>query len=73
MSPIPQFDYGLLWGERVLKSVANLTRADGDAFFRLVAELALQTHVQTFALRDANDAVQALRVGAVQGAAVLVP
>ena len=73
MSPIPQFDYGLLWGERVLKSVANLTRADGDAFFRLVAELALQTHVQTFALRDANEAVQALRGGAIQGAAVLVP
>ena len=73
MSPIPQFDYGLLWGERVLKSVANLTRADGDAFFHLVAELALQTHVQAFALRDANDAVQALRGGTVQGAAVLVP
>jgi len=59
MSAIPSFDYQLLWGERVLKSVANLTRADGDAFFQLVAELSLQTHVQTFALSDANAAVQA--------------
>lgn len=73
MSAIPAFDYQLLWGERVLKSVANLTRADGDAFFRLVAELALETHVRTFALRDANLAIQALRAGEVEGAAVLVP
>ena len=73
MSTIPAFDYGLLWGERVLKSVANLTRADGEAFFDLVGTLAVQTHVQTFALRDANDAVQALRAGTVNGAAVLVP
>ena len=73
MSAIPSFDYRLLWGERVLKSVANLTRADGDAFFNLVGELALQTHVQTFALRDANAAVQAVRTGTVNGAAVLIP
>ncbi|UUZ66077.1 zinc-dependent alcohol dehydrogenase family protein [Polaromonas sp. P1-6] len=73
MSAIPSFDYRLLWGERVLKSVANLTRADGDAFFSLVGELALQTHVQTFTLRDANAAVQALRAGTVNGAAVLLP
>ncbi len=73
MSTIPSFDYRLLWGERVLKSVANLTRADGDAFFSLVGELALQTHVQTFALQDANAAVQALRAGKVNGAAVLLP
>ncbi len=73
MSAIPSFDYRLLWGERVLKSVANLTRADGDAFFNLVGELALQTHVQTFALRDANAAVQAVRAGTVNGAAVLIP
>ncbi len=56
-----------------MKSVANLTRADGDAFFSLVAELALRTHVQTFALQDANAALQALRDGKVEGAAVLVP
>jgi propanol-preferring alcohol dehydrogenase len=72
MSTIPAFDYQLLWGERVLKSVANLTRADGDAFFSLVAQLSLQTHVQTFALADANAAVQAVREGTVNGAAVLV-
>jgi alcohol dehydrogenase, propanol-preferring len=73
MSPIPQFDYGLLWGERVLKSVANLTRADGDAFFRLVAEIDLKTHVRTFALADANAALDAVRAGTLDGAAVLIP
>ncbi len=73
MSTIPAFDYGLLWGERVLRSVANLTREDGEAFFRTVAGMSLQTHVQTFSLRDANAAVQALREGQVQGAAVLLP
>lgn len=73
MSTIPAFDYQLLWGERVLRSVANLTRQDGDAFFRLVADFPLQIHVQAFALQDANAAVQALRDGKVNGAAVLVP
>lgn len=73
MSTIPAFDYQLLWGERVLRSVANLTRQDGDAFFRLVADLPLKIHVQAFALQDANAAVQALRGGKVNGAAVLVP
>ena len=51
MSTIPAFDYRLLWGERVLRSVANLTRQDGDAFFSLVADFPVQTHVQTFALQ----------------------
>jgi propanol-preferring alcohol dehydrogenase len=73
MSTIPAFDYGLLWGERVLKSVANLTRHDAEAFFNLVAELRLQTHVQTFALADANAAMHAVRDGRVSGAAVLIP
>ena len=73
MSAIPSFEYRLLWGERVLRSVANLTRDDGDAFFELVGTLPLQTHVQPFALREANQAVQALRAGLVNGAAVLVP
>ena len=73
MSRIPAFDYGLLWGERVLRSVANLTRADGEAFARLLGELAVQTHVQTFPLRGANAAVHALRSAEVNGAAVLVP
>jgi propanol-preferring alcohol dehydrogenase len=73
MSTIPAFDYRLLWGERVLKSVANLTRHDGEAFFNLVGELPLQTQVQTFALADANVAIQAMRDGRVSGAAVLIP
>jgi alcohol dehydrogenase, propanol-preferring len=73
MSTIPAFDYRLLWGERVLKSVANLTRHDGEAFFNLVAELRLQTHVQIFSLDDANAAMQAVREGRVSGATVLVP
>ena len=73
MSTIPAFDYRLLWGERVLKSVANLTRHDGEAFFNLVAELPLQTHVRTFALADANEAMHAVREGRVSGAAVLIP
>lgn len=73
MSTIPAFDYRLLWGERVLKSVANLTRQDGEAFFSLIDAFPVQTHVQTFALQDANLAVQALRDGSVNGAAVLVP
>lgn len=73
MSTIPAFDYRLLWGERVLRSVANLTRQDGDEFFSLVADFPVQTHVQTFALQDANAAVQAVRDGTLNGAAVLVP
>ena len=73
MSTIPAFDYSLLWGERILRSVANLTRHDGEAFFSMADELFLQTHIQTFALKDANAAVQAVRGGTVNGAAVLVP
>ena len=73
MSTIPSFEYRLLWGERVLKSVANLTRDDGEAFFALIHERPVQTHVQAFALQDANAAVQALRDSRVNGAAVLVP
>jgi alcohol dehydrogenase, propanol-preferring len=73
MSAIPSFPYRLLWGERVLKSVANLTRADGSAFFQSMAGAALKTHVQTFSLQDANRAVQAVRSGLLNGAAVLIP
>lgn len=57
----------------MLKSVANLTREDGEAFFKLAAQLPLQTHAQAFALSDANIAVQAVRDGTLNGAAVLVP
>ncbi|MFN4062895.1 zinc-binding alcohol dehydrogenase family protein [Azoarcus communis] len=73
MSDIPAFPYDLLWGERVLRSVANLTRADGDAFLRIVAESPVRTHVTPFALEQANDALDALRAGRLQGAAVLLP
>ena len=73
MSDIPSFQYALLWGERSVRSVANLTREDGDAFFSLIARYPVTTHVQPFALAQANEAIAALRAGAIDGAAVLVP
>jgi propanol-preferring alcohol dehydrogenase len=73
MSDIPSFPYSLLWGERVVRSVANLTRADGEEFFALAARYPIQTRAMPFALAAANDALEALRNGAFDGAAVLVP
>lgn len=73
MSDIPAFEYALLWGERVVRSVANLTRADGEAFFATIEQHPVVTHVQPFALARANEAIQGLRTGAIEGAAVLVP
>jgi propanol-preferring alcohol dehydrogenase len=73
MSPIPQFPYEWLWGERELVSVANLTRADGQEFMRLAARLPLQVAVRRYALADAQRALDDLRAGALQGAAVLHP
>lgn len=73
MSDIPSFPYSLLWGERTVRSVANLTRADGDAFFALAKEINIQTAPVPFALKDANQALKALRSGQFDGAAVLVP
>jgi len=73
MSDIPSFPYGLLWGERSIRSVANLTREDGELFFSLIAQHPVTTHVVPFALDRANDAIAALRTGAIDGAAVLVP
>ena len=73
MSDIPSFPYALLWGERAVRSVANLTRADGDEFLALAAELPLRVEVETFALEQANDALAGLRTGAVRAAAVLLP
>ena len=73
MSQIPAFDYALLWGERCVRSVANLTREDGEAFFSLLERYRVATHVQTFALAHANEALAALRSGRIDGAAVLVP
>jgi propanol-preferring alcohol dehydrogenase len=72
MSDIPSFPYDLLWGERVLLSVANLTREDGEEFLRLAPRVPVQTHVQAFSLADANEALEQLRAGAIRGAAVLV-
>ena len=71
MSDVPSFPYRLLWGERSVASVANLTRADGEAFIPLATRLGLAPSVERFALADANTALQRLSSGAVQGAAVL--
>ncbi|MBN8560635.1 MAG: zinc-dependent alcohol dehydrogenase family protein [Leptolyngbya sp. UWPOB_LEPTO1] len=71
MSEIPAFSYDLLWGERVLRSVANLTRRDGEAFLALAPKIPIQTQVQAFPLIQANEALQALRNGQIHGAAVL--
>ncbi len=73
MSDIPAFPYALLWGERSLRSVANLSRADGEAFFALVARHPVSTHVTPYPLAQANQAIAALRAGVIDGAAVLVP
>lgn len=72
MSPIPEFSYDLLWSERVVRSVANLTRADGDAFFRIAAEGPLQIAAEAVPLARANEALERVRSGQVRGAAVLV-
>lgn len=72
MSDIPKFPYSLLWGERTLRSVANLTRADGEEFLRIANEFLIQTNVHTFPLSRANEAMAALRAGAIDGAAVLI-
>jgi propanol-preferring alcohol dehydrogenase len=71
MSPIPAFPYELLWGERVVRSVANLTRADGVALFEAVARHPVRTAVEVFPLAAANDALERLRRGGIRGAAVL--
>jgi propanol-preferring alcohol dehydrogenase len=72
MSEIPAFPYELLWGERVLRSVANLRRADADEFLALAPQVPLKTHVQCYPLAEANTAIADLRGGRVQGAAVLL-
>jgi len=73
MSDIPAFPYSLLWGERVVRSVANLTRRDGEEFLAIAARTKIHTTVQPFALEDANEALTRLRDGRIEGAAVLVP
>ena len=71
MSPIPSFDYDLLYQERMIRSVANNTRQDGEDFLRVAAEIPIHTHVQIFGLADANRALNALKNDAIPGAAVL--
>jgi alcohol dehydrogenase, propanol-preferring len=73
MSDIPSFPYELLWGERAVRSVANLTRADGEEFLALAPTIPVRAEVETFSLEQANEAIQRLRGGAPRGTAVLVP
>lgn len=73
MSDIPAFPYDILWGEREIVSVANLTRADAEEFLRIAPLVPVRTEVERFELADANQALEALRSGALSGAAVLVP
>ena len=72
MTDVPSFPYELLWGERSLRSVANLTRRDGEELFRLVGESPLRISAETFPLADAELALDRLRAGRIRGAAVLV-
>lgn len=73
MSDIPSFPYELLWGERVVRSVANLTRSDGEEFLRIAALVPVETRVEELPLASANEALVRLRAGDVRGALVLVP
>jgi len=73
MSAIPSFSYDLLWEERRLCSVANLTRADATEFMALAAKTPLQTRTTPYPLEHANDALDDLRSGRLSGAAVLIP
>jgi alcohol dehydrogenase, propanol-preferring len=71
MSDIPSFPYELLWGERVVRSVANLTRQDGEELLELAPRVPIETHVEVFALEEANEALDRLRAGRITGSAVL--
>jgi propanol-preferring alcohol dehydrogenase len=73
MSDIPSFPYRLLWEERAIRSVANLTRADARGFLALAENLPLRAHVHIYPLAEANRALDDLRAGRLSGAAVLVP
>jgi len=72
MSDIPSFPYSLLWGERVVRSVANLSRADGEEFLAIAGKIPIKVEAEPFALEEANEALERLRRGALTGAAVLV-
>jgi alcohol dehydrogenase, propanol-preferring len=72
MSDIPSFPYHLLWNERIIRSVANLTRKDGEEFLKLASRVPVRTQVETFPLSEANEALNRLRTGRIRGAAVLL-
>jgi propanol-preferring alcohol dehydrogenase len=72
MSDIPGFPYALLWEERILRSVANLTRRDGREFLALAPKVPVRTETRVFRLEEANEALDALRSGQIQGAAALL-
>ncbi|BAZ39291.1 zinc-binding alcohol dehydrogenase family protein [Calothrix sp. NIES-4101] len=72
MSDIPAFPYEILWGERILRSVANLTKQDGEEFLALAPQIPIHTEVEVFPLAAANEALESLRSGKICGAAVLV-
>ncbi|MDD1758341.1 MAG: alcohol dehydrogenase catalytic domain-containing protein, partial [Methanotrichaceae archaeon] len=71
MSEIPSFSYGILWEERVIRSVANMTRKDGDEFLKIAPEVPVKTKVTSFTLEEANQALESLRRGKMEGSAVL--
>jgi propanol-preferring alcohol dehydrogenase len=73
MSDIPSFPYELLWEERSVRSVANLTRLDGEEFLPLAPKVPVETHVEPFPLSEANEALERLRTGRIAGSAVLTP
>ena len=73
MSPIPEFDYDLLWGERDVRSVANLTRARRSRVPAAAPQVPVQTEVEVFPLEEANEALRRLKAGELSGTAVLVP
>ena len=73
MSDIPSFPYRLLWQERVVRSVANLTRQDAREFLALAPRIPIRTHVRRYDLGEANRALDDLRAGRLEGAAVLIP
>jgi len=73
MSPIPSFPYEILWGERVVRSVANLTRRDAEEFLRLAGRIPLRVAAESLPLERANEGLDRLRSGRVRGAAVLIP
>jgi propanol-preferring alcohol dehydrogenase len=73
MSDIPSFPYSILWGERKIVSVANLTRRDAEEFLELAPKVPVRTHTEIYPLIEANRALSDLRDGRLQGAAVLVP